>query len=482
MEAPLHESTATPSHDTGKVLINKLLRSQAGDINADIKRVGLIFKNLTVTAPDVGSIAVKTLPRAIFNSFGTDQVNFVKGLLPFNARPQNTRAILSDFTGFVKPGEMLFVLGSPGSGCSTFLRTAANRSTLSLSGQLSFAGVPHEEFRKKYQRETIYLPEEDRHIAALSVSQTLRFALRVSLPLRIRTDALIEELVLTMVRMFGLEHALNTSVGGAFFPGVSGGERKRVSIAEALAAGSSLQCFDNSTRGLDSSTALDFVKALRTFTDIGQKTTLATLYQAGESVYNHFDKVTLLHEGHQAFFGRTDEAKAYFEQLGFVHTPGQTTAEFLTTVTDVTQRTILPGSSAENIKTAADLAAAFKQSTHYERLKKEITDYEKAQSTEKAVIPSSSYNLGFFRQVWECLRREYQLVRGQALVYYTKWVTTIILCLTIGSMYFDLSTTLQGAFTRVGILFFALILNAWLQFPELFDAHTNRPVLERQGT
>jgi ATP-binding cassette subfamily G (WHITE) protein 2 (SNQ2) len=67
-----------------------------------------------------------------------------------------------------------------------------------------------------------------------------------------------------------------------------------VSIGEVFATGSLVQCFDNSTRGLDSSTALDFVKALRVVTDLGQKTTLATLYQAGEELYNHFDKVILL--------------------------------------------------------------------------------------------------------------------------------------------------------------------------------------------
>lgn len=482
-QSPIGTSTVNSHHkdEVGEGIIKKLLQSQPGHRDGTANKVGLIFTGLTIAAPYSDAVIAKTLPLAIWNTFGTDQFRFLKNLFGANSNNGKTVNLLSDFTGLVKPGEMLFVLGRPGSGCSTFLRAAANRSSLAVSGNLSFAGIPHTEFKKKHNRETIYLPEEDRHIASLSVSQTLKFALKMNLPSNFRDTATVDELVITMGRMFGLEHALETPVGGPYSPGVSGGEKKRVSIAEVLAAGSSLQCFDNSTRGLDSSTALDFVKALRTLTDVGQKTTLATLYQAGQSIYDHFDKVILLCEGHQAFFGRADEAEAYFEGLGYVKIPGQTTAEFLTTVTDTSQRTFNPGTAAEQIKTAADLAAAFRSSSIYSRLQEEISDYQKAQTTESSLLSTSSYNLAFPVQIWECLRREYQLVRAQRMVYYIKWITTIILSFVIGSEYFDLTNDASGAFTRSGILFYGLIFNGWLQFPELFDAHTNRPVLERQG-
>lgn len=176
------------------------------------------------------------------------------------------------------------------------------------------------EFGKNRERETVYLPEEDKHIATLVVRQTLQFALCTSLPTKIRTPALVNELVEAIGGILGLTHALETGIGGAFVPGVSGGERKRVSIGEVFATGSLAQCSENSTRGLDSSTTLDFVKALRVVTDLGQKTTLATLYQAGEVLYNHFGTVILLEQGYQVFFDRIDEAKAYFTRLGFQRT------------------------------------------------------------------------------------------------------------------------------------------------------------------
>jgi ATP-binding cassette, subfamily G (WHITE), member 2, PDR len=79
--------------------------------------------------------------------------------------------------------------------------------------------------------------------------------------------------------IFGLSHTVNTKVGNEFIRGVSGGERKRVSIAEVALSGSPLQCWDNSTRGLDSATALEFVKSIR----LSTKYTGATAI--GESNY-----------------------------------------------------------------------------------------------------------------------------------------------------------------------------------------------------
>lgn len=220
-------------------VVKALLQGQ-GTVGAT-KQIGISFRQLSVAAPNTGTVYVKTLPKAIINTFGIDQFNFVKSrLFPdglLTSTKGDTRKIIADFVGLVKPGEMLFVLGRPGSGCSTFLRTAANRSTLDVTGELSYANIAAPEFGTLHRRETIYLPEEDRHVAALSVSETIRFVLRMSLTSKIRKNELIEELVVVMGKMFGLGHVLDTPVGGQFFPGVSGGERKRcVSISSTISS------------------------------------------------------------------------------------------------------------------------------------------------------------------------------------------------------------------------------------------------------
>jgi ATP-binding cassette, subfamily G (WHITE), member 2, SNQ2 len=223
-----HDHITQAGLDAVKLLVSS--QNGSGSESVGIKHVGLSFEALSLSVPQTDVSTTKTLPRAILNTFGVDQFNFLLKCLRSSGVVSDTTEtsnLLTNFTGLVKPGEMLLVLGQPGSGCSTFLRTAANQSTLTLSGDLRFANIPANEFRKLHRRETIYLPEEDRHIAALTVRQTIEFALRMSLPKRIRKPELIEEMVLTMSRMFGIEHTLGTPVGGPFFPGISGGERKR---------------------------------------------------------------------------------------------------------------------------------------------------------------------------------------------------------------------------------------------------------------
>lgn len=265
-------------------------------------------------------------------------------------------------------------------------------------------------------------------------------------------------------------------------PPISAHQRISVSIAEVLASGSSVQCFDNSTRGLDSSTALDFVKALRTLTDVSQKTTLATLYQAGESIYRHFDKIILLDSGHEIFFGPIGEARPYFEKLGFIHDAGQTTSEFLTTVTDPARRRARPGTVAASLETPEDLARTFRSSKVFARLESDLQQLGDSYASQPDLVPTSRTNLSYPFQILECLRREIQLINSRRGVYYQKWVNTTVLCLVVGSEYFSVSSDASGAFTRQGVIFYAIIANAWMQYPELFDAHANRAVLERQSS
>jgi len=67
---------------------------------------------------------------------------------------------------------------------------------------------------------------------------------------------------------------------------------------------------------LDASTALEFVQALRIATDTFHLTTIVSIYQAGEQLYDHFDKVCLIHEGKMAYFGPAVEARQYFIDMG----------------------------------------------------------------------------------------------------------------------------------------------------------------------
>lgn len=104
----------------------------------------------------------------------------------------------------------------------------------------------------------------DKHFPHLTVGQTLEFAAAVRTPSHRPQQQSREEfssfLAQVVMAVLGLSHTYNTKVGNDFVRGVSGGERKRVSVAEMLLAGAPFAAWDNSTRGLDSATALKFVR------------------------------------------------------------------------------------------------------------------------------------------------------------------------------------------------------------------------------
>jgi len=208
--------------------------------------------------------------------------------------------ILQDFEGLLNKGEMLCVLGPPGSGCSTFLKTIAGETHgfyVDSQSYINFKGISSKEMASKFRGEVIYTAEIDSHIPTLSVGDTLYFAALARAPQKIpggvSKKVYAEHLRSVVMAMFGISHTINTRVGDNFVRGVSGGERKRVSIAEAVLSNAPMQCWDNSTRGLDSANAIEFCKTLRTQAEVFGTTSCVALYQAPQQAYDVSSEATM---------------------------------------------------------------------------------------------------------------------------------------------------------------------------------------------
>jgi ATP-binding cassette, subfamily G (WHITE), member 2, SNQ2 len=153
-------------------------RTEAGE---SAKKVGVVYKNLTVKGVGASVSFVRTIPHAIIGTFGPDLYRLLCRFIPalrFGRHPP-TRDLIRDFSGVVRDGEMMLVLGRPGSGCSTFLKAIANdrSSFAAVEGEVTYGGISAEDQRKLYRGEVNYNPEDDQHFPTLTVWQTLRFAL-----------------------------------------------------------------------------------------------------------------------------------------------------------------------------------------------------------------------------------------------------------------------------------------------------------------
>ncbi|CAI6091395.1 unnamed protein product [Clonostachys chloroleuca] len=335
---------------------------------------GIAFQNLSVYGFGADTDFQKTVGNIFLGVAGKKQ-----RLL---GKKQQRVEILYDLEGVVHSGEMLCVLSPPGSGCSTFLRTVAGETHsfhLESSAKLNHQGIHPARLTVAFRGEAIYTAEVDHHFPQLTVGDTLYYAAAARCPKNIPNGASREEYIghlrdVTMA-MFDISHTRNTRVGNEFIHGVSGGERKRVTIAEAALSYAPVQCWDNSTRGLDSANAVEFCRTIRTQADVFGCASCVAIYQAPQDAYGLLDKVLVLYEGCQIFFGKTSRARQYFEKLGFVCPDQQTTADFLTSMTSPSERSVRPGWEGKAPRTADDFASVWKQSHDRSLLMGEIDDY-----------------------------------------------------------------------------------------------------------
>jgi len=454
------------------------------------RHVGLVFRDLTVKGLGLGAALQPTLgdlflnlPRALAGLFGKNKVS----------HKVPVRTIINKFTGCVRPGEMLLVLGRPGSGCSTFLKVLANQrfGYEKIDGDVTYGGTDAKTMGKRFRGEVVYNPEDDLHYATLSVKNTFDFALKTRTPGKAsrnegesRNDYR-QEFLKVVAKLFWIEHTLGTKVGDEFVRGVSGGEKKRVSIAEAMITKASIQCWDNSTKGLDASTALEYVQSLRSLTNMANISTSVALYQAGESLYDLFDKVVLIDEGRCLYYGPTEDAAAYFENLGFSRPARWTTADFLTSVTDEHEREIMPGYKDRIPRSAEQFEDAYRDSEVYKANVMDIEDFEKEIEQQRKerldsqtkATKEKNYTLPFYKQVTACTHRQFLIMFGDQQSLVGKWGGILFQALIVGSLFYNMPRNSAGVFTRGGVLFFMLLFNALLALAELTSAFASRPIM-----
>ena len=496
--------TDDPFNTTSKFDLELLLRNVIDEQlsrNNEPRELGVAFRDVTVTGYGVGAKLNETVGSMLLSP-----ITILANLGNIFRPP--VKYIINHVTGCVKPGEMLLVLGRPGAGCTTFLKSLASYRDgfRSIDGTVLYSGLDHKVIDGPLRGDVVYAPEDDIHFPTLTVGNTLTFATAARTPnaghrieyggnnSRASYISLLRETIATIL---GLRHTYNTKVGNDFIRGVSGGERKRVSIGETFASRARIAMFDNSSRGLDSSTALEFTKALRVMTDVSRSTTLASIYQAGESLAQTFDKVVLFNEGQLVYFGPLANAADYFKSIGYLPQDRQTTADFLVACTDSRGRRLNPEFSGRIPLTAEEQARAFAESPAGKANAAEVDAYiAEMQSADensnkklvaaarseraKRVSTNSCYLLSWPMQVRLAIKRRAQVALGDIMTQILVLIIITFQSFIIGSACYNMGQTTGGMFPRGGVLFFAVLYNAFMAMSEITVSYTQRPIVIRQ--
>ncbi|EEY17830.1 multidrug resistance protein CDR1 [Verticillium alfalfae VaMs.102] len=270
---------------------------------------------------------------------------------------------------------------------------------------------------------------------------------------------------------------------------------KRVSIAEATLSNAPLQCWDNSTRGLDSANAVEFCKTLRLQSELFGQTCAVSIYQAPQSAYDLFDKVAVLYEGRQIFFGSTKRAKEYFENLGFDCPARQTVPDFLTSMTAPSERVVRPGWESRVPRSPDDFAAAWKASQAFRDLQVQIQEYKSVHPVDgvdaqafrniKSAVQSknqrlkSPFILSYPQQVKLCLWRGWQRLLGDPSLTVFQLLANSIMGLIISSLFYNMPQTTSAFYSRGVVLFTAILTNAFSSALEILTQYAQRPIVDK---
>lgn len=483
----------SPKFDLHKYL--RMTLSILDNENIKLKRAGAVLKRVNVTGTGSALSLQSTVGSLLSSPLR------INGL--FNLSHKQPKHILHDFDSLIKSGELLIVLGRPGSGCSTFLKVMTGEMhglQLEKESVVHYNGIPQQQMMKEFKGEVVYNQEVDKHFPHLTVGETLEHAagLRTSShrPMGVTRQQLVKHVTQVIMTVYGLSHTYNTKVGNDFVRGVSGGERKRVSIAEMALAGSPLAAWDNSTRGLDSATALAFTQALRQAASLAGSAHAVAIYQASQAIYDLFDKAIVLYEGRQIYFGPAGRAKAYFESMGWHCPQRQTTGDFLTSVTNPTERQPRDGFEDKVPRTPEEFETYWHRSAEYAALQSDIQAYEnqypvgheahldelrmaKRDQQGKHTRPKSPYVVSVAMQIKLNVTRAYHRIWNDKASTFTPVIGNIIMALIVGSVFFGTPDATAGFQSKGSVIFFAVLLNALSAIAEINNLYSQRPIVEK---
>ncbi|GJE89059.1 P-loop containing nucleoside triphosphate hydrolase protein [Phanerochaete sordida] len=241
------------------------------------------------------------------------------------------KTILDGVSARFSSGKLSVIMGPSGSGKSTFLRLCAGRSMKAglfgashTTGEILFNGLS-----SKHTRHLCAFVEQDddHHLPALTVRETLRFAAMFKLPHTIgrkRKFARAEE----VLKMLGLQDCADNMVGGELLKGISGGEKRRLSLACQMIDDPPVLIADEPTSGLDASTAKSVMEALRNLAQSG-RTVIVSIHQPRSDIWNMCDNVTILAKGGRvAYHGQREDILPYLAAAGYNCPPLFNPADF----------------------------------------------------------------------------------------------------------------------------------------------------------
>ena len=258
----------------------------------------------------------------MYNEFSFENISY-SALDAKGVRKQ----IVSNVSGHALSKEVFAILGPSGAGKTSLLNVLTLNSfgkSSEITGKCTLNGLPITQ--KLFAQHFCIVPQEDSHRAFLTCRESIRYA--ADFWINGSTEEKDQE-VERLLKRLGLDACGNTRVGNQFLQGLSGGQKKRLSVAISLLKKPSVLLLDEPTSGLDAASSSHVMGYIRDLALNLNIIVVCTIHQPSSAIYNSFQKVLLLSGGRTAFCGTPERSVSYFASLGNVTPKNTNPAEFL---------------------------------------------------------------------------------------------------------------------------------------------------------
>ena len=350
--------------------------------------------------------------------------------------------ILKDVSGRVAPGQSLAIMGPSGSGKTTLLDILAGRvSSGIIRGDIYFNGKPRDPTVKHKAK---YVAQQDALYGVFTVLETLSYTANLTFGRKTPVTTK-QRMIDSVVDELGLHSCLNTRVGDIFIRGLSGGQKRRLSIAIELLSRPSILLLDEPTSGLDSASAFSVMGHIRDLVHIGHSVAV-TIHQPSFAVWEMFTHFMLLVEGRTLFFGSRTNAIEYFNNLGLPCPQYSNPSDYFLEVVNT---------DFEDHADVDDLVSQFLSSEECGKLVSEIDD--ETEFMQKFSVPTADTTdpVPLMTQYKVLLKRSFLNNIRNPGVYIVRAVMYFMIAAVAGSMYWNSNggTNLSPSNTSV-LLFF----------------------------
>ncbi|CAN6929218.1 unnamed protein product [Brassica oleracea] len=420
------------------------IRKRIDEVGIELPTVEVRFRDLSVEA-ECEVVHGKPIP-TLWNT--------VKGILSeFICSKKETKiSILKGLSGIVRPGRMTLLLGPPGCGKTTLLQALSGRlsPSVKVGGEVSYNGCLLSEFIP--EKTSSYISQNDLHIPEMSVRETLDFSAcclgigsRMEIMKEISRREKVREIVPDpdidaymkaisviglknnmqtdyILKILGLDICADTRVGDASRPGISGGQKRRLTTGELVVGPATTLFMDEISNGLDSSTTFQIVSCLQQLAHIAGATILVSLLQPAPETFELFDDVILMGEGKIIYHAPRADICRFFEDFGFKCPERKGVADFLQEVMskkDQEQYWCLRDKPYSYISVDSFIDK-FQESNLGVLVKEELSKpFQKSQSRKDGLC-FRKYSLGKWEMLKACSRREYLLMKRNSFIYLFK--------------------------------------------------------------